>query len=219
MATDFRRHTSLDRLFSLLDQGLKTTLAPGAGVSRAGRPNPAQGTPPAALSGEERRHSAGLMRVNHAGEIAAQGLYQGQAFVARDPALRSYLNAAAHEEGDHLAWCGERLAELDARPSRLNPLWYAGSVALGAGFALAGDALSLGFVVETEKQVEQHLTDHLQRLPAHDEASRQIVAAMRSDEIRHGADALAAGARPLPAPVQWAMRAVSRVMTRTAYRF
>jgi ubiquinone biosynthesis monooxygenase Coq7 len=170
------------------------------------------------LTPDERRHVAGLMRVNHAGEVAAQALYYGQALVARDEATREHLLEAAREEGDHLEWCAERLATLDSRPSVLNPLWFAGSVAIGAAAGLVGDAVSLGFVVETERQVETHLDDHLERLPQDDAASRAILEQMRADEVRHGRDALDRGGAELPAPVRALMRLTSRVMTTTAYR-
>ncbi len=157
------------------------------------------------------------MRVNHSGEVAAQGLYHGQALVERDPQLRAQLLQAARDEGDHLAWCRERLDELGARTSALNPLWYAGSVAIGALAGVVGSKWSLGFVVETERQVEAHLDDHLGRLPGGDERSRAILAQMRADEIDHGAAARAAGGVDLPAPVRALMRLTSRVMTRVAY--
>lgn len=157
------------------------------------------------------------MRVNHTGEVAAQALYHGQAMVARTPATRDLLRHAAQEETDHLAWCETRLKELDSRPSLLNPLWYAGSFAIGAVAALFGDRVSLGFVAETEHQVEGHLDEHLARLPAIDRRSRAIVEVMRSDEIAHGSAAQAAGAAPLPAPARTLMRHTARIMTRTAY--
>ena len=171
----------------------------------------------AAIADAERRTSAALMRVNHAGEIAAQALYHGQALVARTAATRDLLLKAAHEETDHLAWCETRLKELDSRPSLLNPLWYAGSFAIGAMAALLGDRTSLGFVVETERQVEGHLDQHLARLPTDDVRSRAVLEAMRSDEIAHGMTARAAGAAELPAPVRMLMRSTARVMTSTAY--
>jgi len=169
------------------------------------------------LNAAERRESAALMRVNHSGELAAQALYHGQALVARSGETRAMLLAAAREESDHLAWCETRLAELNARPSLLNPLWYAGSFAIGAITALAGDRTSLGFVVETERQVEGHLDDHLGRLPAGDGRSRAILETMRAEEIAHGATAAAAGGGRLPAPVRALMRCTARVMTGTAY--
>ena len=157
------------------------------------------------------------MRVNHSGEIAAQGLYLGQAITARAPETREALRRAAAEEGDHLAWCRDRLDELGSRPSLLNPLWYAGSVAIGAVAGLFGDRASLGFMAETEKQVEGHLADHLERLPADDARSRAIVERMQADEINHGRAAIAAGAASLPDPVPRLMRQASRFMTGTAY--
>ena len=171
----------------------------------------------AAIADADRLTSAALMRVNHAGEIAAQALYHGQALVARSAAIRALLLKAAHEETDHLAWCETRLKELDSRPSLLNPLWYAGSFAIGAMAALLGDRMSLGFVVETERQVEGHLDQHLARLPRDDARSRAILETMRSDEIAHGMTAKAAGATELPAPVRMLMRSTARVMTSTAY--
>ena len=157
------------------------------------------------------------MRVNHAGEIAAQGLYQGQALTARHPETEAALRQAAAEEGDHLAWCRDRLEELGSRPSLLNPLWYAGSVTIGALAGLFGDRASLGFMAETERQVEGHLADHLDRLPADDQRSRAIVEQMQVDEIGHGRAAIAAGASTLPEPVPRLMRFAARVMTGTAY--
>ena len=185
-------------------------------------PTLAQATPqsaatPPSLSEAEKRDSAGLMRVNHAGEIAAQALYHGQALVARSAATRALLLKAAHEETDHLAWCETRLKELDSRPSLLNPLWYAGSFAIGAAAALLGDRMSLGFVVETERQVEGHLDEHLARLPQDDTRSRAILQTMRTDEIAHGVSAKAAGGAELPSPVRFLMRNTARLMTSTAY--
>ncbi len=159
------------------------------------------------------------MRVNHAGEVAAQALYHGQAFAARSQATRELMLTAAREESDHLAWCETRLKELQSRPSLLDPLWYAGSFAIGALAALSGDRTSLGFVVETERQVERHLDDHLQRLPADDLRSRAILAAMREDEIAHGTRARVAGGVELPVAVRTVMRHTARIMTRTAYLF
>lgn len=169
------------------------------------------------MTHEDRRHSAGLMRVNHVGEVCAQALYQSQSRFSRSEAVRMHLVHARQEEEDHLAWTGKRLAELESRPSLLNPLWYAGSYALGTGAALMGDRRSLGFVVETERQVEAHLASHLDRLPEHDLKSRAIVEQMRQDEEAHGRSAQELGGTPLPAPVQYAMRAMAGVMTRVAY--
>jgi len=221
----------LDTLISAADRALRAVFAP----ARASRPMP---VPPsrspalpvptepvtretqdrrAAIADADRLTSAALMRVNHAGEIAAQALYHGQALVARTAATRDLLLKAAHEETDHLAWCETRLKELDSRPSLLNPLWYAGSFAIGAMAALLGDRTSLGFVVETERQVEGHLDQHLARLPPDDARSRAILETMRSDEIAHGMTAKAAGAAELPTPVRMLMRSTARVMTSTAY--
>ena len=186
-----------------------------SGGSQAARPAPtALGD---ALTPEERRLSGALLRVNHVGEVCAQALYQGQALAARTSALRQQLNAAAREEVDHLAWTAERLRELGDRPSLLNPLWYAGAFAIGLAAGRAGDRWSLGFVVETERQVEQHLASHLDRLPPGDAVSRAIVAQMQEDEVRHARQADETGARPLPWPVRGAMRAVAKLMTTTAH--
>ena len=209
-----RDYTPVDRLLMRLHQALSGVAPPAAGDTR---PNPAGDLEPAELDEAARRHAAGLMRVNHAGEVAAQALYQGHALVARDPAIRDHMLEAAAEERSHLAWCEDRLRELDSHPSRLDPLWYAGSFAIGAIAGLAGDRWSLGFVEETEKQVSEHLAGHLDKLPDEDARSRAIVTAMRADEERHGAEAAAAGAHPLPGPVRGLMRAVARVMTRSAY--
>jgi ubiquinone biosynthesis monooxygenase Coq7 len=205
---------SLDDAIAALDRALRSVFAP----ARAARPVP--GTPPAGagqLSTAQQRESAALMRVNHSGELAAQALYHGQALIARSATTRALLVEAARAENDHLAWCETRLAELGARPSLLNPLWYAGSFAIGALAALAGDRASLGFVVETERQVEGHLDEHLGRLPVGDSRSRAILETMRSEEISHGATAAAAGGGRLPAPARVLMRQIARVMTRTAY--
>ena len=186
-----------------------------SGGSQAARPAPtALGD---ALTPEERRLSGALLRVDHVGEVCAQALYQGQALAARTSALRQQLNAAAREEVDHLAWTAERLRELGDRPSLLNPLWYAGAFAIGLAAGRAGDRWSLGFVVETERQVEQHLASHLDRLPPGDAVSRAIVAQMQEDEVRHARQADETGARPLPWPVRGAMRAVAKLMTTTAH--
>ena len=166
----------------------------------------------------ERRQAVACMRVNHAGEVAAQGLYLGQALTARSAATRARMRAAAEAEGAHLRWCERRLAELEARVSWLTPLWYAGAVAIGAAAGAAGDRRSLGFVAETERQVEAHLESHLARLPAADARSRRIVERMRADEAEHRRDALAAGGRPPPAPVPGLMAAMARIMTTTARR-
>lgn len=210
-----RDYTPVDRLLMRLHQALSGVAPPSTGDTT--RANPASGLEDPALDAAARRHAAGLMRVNHAGEVAAQALYQGHALLARSPEIREHMLEAAAEERSHLAWCEDRLRELDSHPSRLDPLWYAGSFAIGAIAGLAGDRWSLGFVEETEKQVSEHLSGHLEKLPEEDAKSRAIVEAMRADEERHGAEAVAAGAQPLPRPVRELMRAVARVMTRSAY--
>lgn len=209
---DPRVLSPLDRLLELADAGLRASFA----RPPSSRPTPGK---PASTPVDPglRRHAARLMRVNHAGEIAAQGLYHGQALTARLPETHAALRKAAAEEGDHLAWCRDRLDELGSRPSFLNPLWYAGSVAIGALAGLAGDRMSLGFMAETERQVEGHLADHLERLPADDTRSRRIVQQMQVDEIEHGHAAVAAGAETLPEPVPKLMRLAARFMTCTAY--
>ena len=210
-----RSMTPLDDLISSVDVALRT-LSHSAHAARA-MPLPAQTTGEEALSIEQRRLSGALMRVNHVGEVCAQALYAAQALTARTPELRSQMEAAGREETDHLAWTERRLAELGDRTSLLNPLWYAGAFAIGLAAGRAGDRISLGFVVETERQVEAHLAGHLQRLPEQDLASRAVVAQMMDDEARHAEQALQAGAAPVPAPVRWLMRAAARVMTRTAH--
>ncbi len=207
MATD---RTLGDQLLVSADRALKALFA----SPRASRPTP--GTGPAPLAGAERKTAAGLMRVNHAGEIAAQGLYHGQALVARDAATRAQLEQAGREETDHLAWCETRLRELQDRPSLLDPIWYAGSFAIGAVVGLASDRISLGFVAETEQQVERHLDAHLEQLPAWDTRSRAILAQMRSDEQLHGELARRAGGATLPEPMRKAMQLTAKVMTTTA---
>jgi ubiquinone biosynthesis monooxygenase Coq7 len=206
-----REYDALDRLLTAADSTLRALFAP----ARAARPTP--GVQGADLSEGDRRNVAGLMRVNHAGEIAAQALYHGQALVARNPRVREELLAAGREETDHLAWTQTRLAELGSRRSLLDPLWYAGSFAIGVAAGLAGDRTSLGFIEETERQVEGHLDTHLEQLPAEDARSRAIVEQMRSDEIAHGRKANELGAAALPLPVRRLMRATARVMTRSAY--
>jgi len=212
----FIRHLSrLDRAIAEIERAIGTSL--GA-KPEALRSSPAADIADTQLDETQRRHAAGLMRVNHTGEVCAQALYSGQAAVARDAATRGQLLQAASEETDHLAWCAERLDELSSRPSLLNPLWYAGSFAIGAGAALISDRISLGFVVETERQVEAHLGEHLERLPADDARSRAIVALMQEDEARHGRNALAAGAIALPPPIPTLMRLAAGVMKAVAYR-
>jgi 3-demethoxyubiquinol 3-hydroxylase len=204
---------TIDAFLAAADGALRTL----SGGHHAGRPcpRPAQSGP--ALDQVQQRLSGALMRVNHVGEVCAQALYNAQALTTRDPALVRHFQQAAKDETDHLAWTEQRLRELGARTSLLNPLWYAGAFAIGLVAGRSGDAVSLGFVVETERQVEQHLESHLDRLPAADLASHAIVSAMKQDEARHAADAHGAGAAELPLPVRWAMRAAARVMTTAAH--
>jgi ubiquinone biosynthesis monooxygenase Coq7 len=209
-----RMLTPLDRLFDGLQNALETVL----GSARAERPNPAGERADIVLDEDERRHAAGLMRINHVGEVCAQALYVGQALVARDATTRAQLLHAAQEETDHLAWCADRLRELDSRPSLLNPLWYAGSHAIGVVAGLRGDGWNLGFVVETERQVEAHLDEHLQSLPEADLRSREILKVMKIDEARHADHAEHAGARRLPFPIPSVMALASKVMKTIAYR-
>jgi ubiquinone biosynthesis monooxygenase Coq7 len=205
-----------DRLLASADNALRTL----SGAVHAARPNPAP--PPrgdvAPLSDEDRREAAALMRVNHVGEVCAQALYQAQALTARTPELRQQMQQAAREEIDHLAWCQQRLGELGDRPSLLNPLWYAGAFGIGLLAGRLGDRTSLGFVIETERQVEQHLAGHLDRLPPADTRSRAIVEAMKADEARHAEDARGAGGVELPLPVGLLMRGAAKVMTTVAHR-
>jgi 3-demethoxyubiquinol 3-hydroxylase len=209
--------SSPDSLLIALDNARRTLW----GASHASRPYPLPQEPEkggdARLSKEQRRLSGALMRVNHVGEVCAQALYSAQSMSTRDTRLRHQLERAAQEETDHLVWTQRRLSELGARPSVLNPLWYAASFAMGLLAGQAGDAVSLGFVVETERQVEQHLDEHMARLPVNDLASRAVVLQMKADEAQHGAAAQQAGAAALPAPVVWLMRRVASVMTRTAH--
>ena len=209
------------RDFSLADRLLmdaQNALGTVFGSARAERPNPAVGQPDVVLEEDERRHAAGLMRVNHVGEVCAQALYVGQAAVARDARTRDQLLGAAQEETDHLVWCADRLRELDSHPSLLNPLWYAGSYAIGVMAGLRGDGWNLGFVVETERQVEAHIAEHLHALPEADGRSRAILSTMQADEIRHADNAEARGARLLPPPLPALMAAASMVMKTIAYR-
>ena len=209
-----RQYSPLDRLIIEAQRALTTT----AGRSVAERRNPGNDEIESAMDDGARRHAAGLMRVNHTGEVCAQALYVGQAAVARDEATRAQLLAAAQEETDHLAWCAERLEELHSRPSLLNPLWYAGSYAIGLAAGLRGDGWNLGFVVETERQVEAHLEEHLQTLPSEDRRSRAILETMKTDEARHADHAEQAGARVLPPPIPRLMALASSIMKAVAYR-
>jgi 3-demethoxyubiquinol 3-hydroxylase len=212
---EHRRNQSFgDRFISTLDAGLRTVFV----STRAARPSPSMGLAPAELEAVDKREAAALMRVNHVGEICAQALYQSQALFSRSESLRRHFEQAAAEELDHLAWAADRIAELDSHTSRLAPVWWAGAFAWGSLAGLAGDKWSLGFVVETERQVESHLASHLDRLPKADTSSRAIVDQMRREEAEHAEAALAAGALPLPAPVPELMRAAAKVMTTVAHR-
>lgn len=204
----------LDALLTEIDTGLRTLAASAPPV----RPSPASGVAPVPLSPQDQTAGAALMRVNHAGEVAAQALYRGQAFSTRDPGIRQSLLDAAGEEQDHLAWCQQRVSELGGRTSLLGPVWYAGSFALGAAAGLLGTSTGLGFLVETERQVEEHLSGHLDRLPGTDLASREILRQMQADEAAHGTKARELGGTDLPPPVRSAMRLVARVMTTVAHR-
>ena len=205
---------AIDRLIVEFDRALRAV----AGVVHAERRSPAEGLKESAITEAERAHAAALMRVNHVGEICAQALYQGQALTARDPGARAKLEQAAREEEDHLVWSAERIRELGGRPSLLNPAWYAGAFAMGALAGALGDRWNLAFLAETERQVEEHLSGHLEALPAEDRRTRAVVEAMRADEARHRESALELGAAELPEPVKLAMRLASRVMTTVAYR-
>ena len=211
------RSTSLlDRVLTEVDEALRVVCAPAR--ARTASPAEAESGTAEQLSGAERGLSARLMRVDHAGEVAAQALYRGQSLVARDAALRDTLLTAAREEHDHLAWCEQRVTELGSHASFLTPVWYGGSFVIGMLAGLSGVRTSLGFLGETERQVTRHLDDHLKRLPAGDVASRRILEKMREDEIRHGTSAMAAGGEELPDPVKRMMRCASRIMTAVAFR-
>lgn len=210
-----RHLTPLDRLLVQIEHALRTSCASSAAT--AARANPAAQQPPDELDANARARAGRLMRVNHAGEVSAQALYRGQACTATSDATRDGMAQSASEEIDHLAWCAERLHELDSNASRLDPLWYAGSFAIGAAAGLAGDTFSLGFIAETERQVAKHLDRHLQRLPANDARSRAILEQMKTDEIHHGDQASRAGGIAMPLPVRMLMRLTSKVMTETAY--
>ena len=204
---------NIDRYITGFDVGLRTLF----GVHPAGRPSPGNDVPEADLDKAERRHAAALMRVNHCGEVCAQALYQGQSLASENPALRDALGKAAREEADHLAWCEARIAELGGRVSVLNPLWYAGSLAIGFVAGRLGDEWNLGFLAETEHQVEHHLEGHLERLSEKDARTRAIVEAMKHDEAGHADTARRLGARELPEPAKSAMRLTARVMTTASY--
>jgi len=206
--------SGLDTLVLHLDRALRTV----AGVHRAERASPAAGMAEGALDASTRAEAAALMRVNHVGEVCAQALYQGQALTARETGNRRALAQAALEEQDHLVWSAERIGELDGRTSLLNPLWYGGALAVGVAAGMLGDRWSLAFLAETEHQVEQHLSEHLERLPVEDRKTRAVVEAMRDDEARHRDSAISLGAAELPRPVKLGMRAMAKVMTTIAYR-
>lgn len=209
----YRRNSFFDQILSETNRALEVL----GRSARASRPNPAD-KEVSEITADEARHAAGLMRVNHVGEICAQALYRSQAMLCKDPQATEVLLQAAQEEVDHLAWCDDRLRELDSRPSVFNPLWYAGSFALGLLASRAGVPYNLGFMAETERQVEEHLESHLESLPATDNRSRRIVEKMRDDEIEHRRTAENHGAAGLPPPVKTLMRMMSKVMTTTAYR-
>lgn len=209
-----RHFNPLDNVIIHFDTALRTVFGPPQVTERT---NPATNLPEAELSESERKLSAGLMRVDHAGEVAAQGLYQGQALTAHLPEVRESMQRAAMEENDHLDWCENRLKELDSHTSRLKPFWYAGSFTIGAIAGAAGDQWSLGFVAETERQVVKHIDSHLQRLPVNDLKSRAILMQMRVDEKHHATTAIKAGGVPLPKPIKGVMRQMAKVMTTTAF--
>ncbi|MCB1774939.1 MAG: 2-polyprenyl-3-methyl-6-methoxy-1,4-benzoquinone monooxygenase [Gammaproteobacteria bacterium] len=210
-----RSYTRQDSLLIEFDQALRTLFGRPQVTER---PNPANDIPDTELADEQRDHIARLMRINHTGEVCAQGLYQGQAVAARDPAVRSSMQRSAAEENDHLDWCEQRVEELGGRLSLLNPLWYAGSFAIGAAAGIIGDKWSLGFVAETEKQVESHLDHHLSEVPAEDRRTRAILEQMKTDEIHHGQKALDHGGVQLPAPVRGLMKLTAKLMTTSVYR-
>ena len=204
----------LDQAIIEFDKALRTVFAPARSV----RPVPGEDIPDAELSDAERAHAAALMRVNHVGEVCAQALYQGQSIMSRDPAIRDTLRQASQEETEHLAWTERRIAELGGRKSLLNPLWYGGALALGMLAGRFGDRWNLGFLAETERQVEQHLKAHLDTLPPDDQRSRAIVEQMKADEAAHAETAVRLGAHDLPAPAKAAMKAAARLMTTLSYR-
>jgi ubiquinone biosynthesis monooxygenase Coq7 len=207
--------TGLDRFICSIDSALRTLLVPERRTSTRAIPGAELLDVP--LTKQEIQHAAGLMRVNHAGEVSAQALYQGQALTAKLQKIKSQMDAAANEEVEHLSWCEERLRELNSRPSWLNPIWYTGSLLLGALAGWAGDKWSLGFVAETEKQVAQHLREHLQGLPAKDEKSKAILRQMEIDETKHAHEAIKAGAAELPYPIKILMNKISKLMTKSSY--
>ena len=214
MAT--RNYSPIDDALINLDQAVRTLFGRPKTTERS---NPATNRPEAELSSTDRNHVARLMRINHTGEVCAQALYQGQALTARRPEVRHSMERSAAEENDHLDWCETRVHELGGRLSLLNPLWYAGSFLIGAAAGAAGDRWSLGFVAETERQVEGHLDEHLEQVPANDLRTRAILEQMKEDEVRHGASARAHGGAELPKPLQTVMKLTSKLMTRSVYYF
>lgn len=210
-----RQYSSLDKLLLNVDMAVRTVFGRPQITER---PDPARDLPEAELSEAERKHVAGLMRINHAGEVCAQALYQGQALTAKLPEVRSSMERAAQEENDHLDWCERRVVSMGSHKSLLNPLWYGGSFTIGAIAGLAGDKWSLGFVAETEHQVVRHLEEHLSKLPAQDEKSRAILEQMKEDELHHATVALEGGGAPLPAPIKKLMGLTSKLMTKSVYR-
>ena len=210
-----RSYTPIDRFIIGIDNALRTATGQAAGATRD---NPAESVPEIVMEEDQRRHAAGLMRINHAGEICAQALYAGQAATARSADVQADMQQAANEEIDHLSWCRERLDELDSKPSLLDPLWYAGSFAIGAAAGLAGDGWSLGFLKETENQVEAHLEGHIEKLPPEDARSRAILDQMKIDEAKHAKMAEDSGAYDLPQPVRRLMKITAGVMKTIAYR-
>ncbi len=211
-----RRLSPIDKLLVSANNALRTVAAP---AGRTARPVPSADIEEGDLDDRARSHAAGLMRVNHAGEVAAQALYQGHAAVARDSTIQAQMKQAAYEEFDHLSWCEQRIHELGSQPSRLSPLWYGGAYLIGAASGVIGDKWSLGFIAETENQVCAHLESHLEHLPKGDAKSRAIVETMRAEEAEHGENAINAGAASLPPPVVHLMRAIAKIMTKTAYWF
>jgi len=205
---------SVDRLIGEFDRALRAV----AGVARSSRPSPGEGVPESELGAEERAQAAALMRVNHVGEVCAQALYQGQSLTARNEEAKRALLKAADEEEEHLAWSADRIRELGGRLSLLNPVWYAGSFAIGVAAGALGDKWNLAFLAETERQVEEHLSGHLEALPAEDQRTRSVVEAMRADEAKHRNTAIQLGAAELPSAIKLAMRFASKVMTSVAYR-
>jgi ubiquinone biosynthesis monooxygenase Coq7 len=210
-----RDYSTADDLLMNLDQALRTLFGRPRVTERQ---NPAEQLPEAELDDAQRDHIARLMRINHTGEVCAQALYQGQALTARDPVVRQSMERSAAEENDHLEWCERRVKELGGRLSLLNPLWYAGSFAIGAAAGIAGDKWSLGFVAETERQVEGHLDGHLEQVPEEDERTRAVLEQMKADEIEHGQKALDHGGVQLPSPIRTLMRATAKLMTLSVYR-